>query len=118
MITEVHSMFPLNDLPYDTFCLVQKRHLQDMVPFKPKSMAKDLSTGLLNRLVYHYPSYMPLVYEWVSEGKNWKDFFNQYHPVNSILFEDIFSSVAKKLDKMSQKKENQFGEILIKKSKL
>lgn len=114
----IDPMFPLELLPYNAHCRIVKIYYESMKPFKPLSLEEDLSTGKLNRLVYRYPEYFPRIVRWIAAGKQWRDYFHQYHPVNALLFEDIFSEIAKKLDNMSNRKENILGEIEIKNSKI
>lgn len=114
----IDSMFPIDSLPYEAYCKVIKIYADSLKPFVPGTLEEDLATGKFNRLIYRFPEYMPEIYEWVSYGKNFRDYFAQFNHLNSFLFEDLMPELTKKLDKISQKKENVLGETLIKKSKL
>lgn len=114
------DMFPLMEVPFDSYCLLMDVYKSSLVPFVPSKMEEDLALGKINVLVYWYPRLVLKLYDMAYDGEEFREYLDYFNEHNSIFFETIFPSTVKKLDELKEKhvKLNHMDEVHIKNGKI
>jgi len=116
----IPHMFPLMELPFDSYCLLMDHYRNELSKFIPSKMEEDLKTGKLNAMVYWYPRLVLKLYSFSYDGLDFRGYLSHLNEHNLYLFEEIFKTTTKKLDALREKKvnNNHIDEITIKNGKI
>lgn len=94
------NFFPLDEVPFQTLVLVTtptglKTYCQKFIP---STLEIDLAIGGGNRLLYWYPEYSKILYQYATDGKHYDTYLSKGHPSNVHIFSTLFPSTKKNLD--------------------
>lgn len=114
------DMFPLMEVPFESYCLLLDVYKSSLDPFVPSTMEDDLKIGKINVLVYWYPRLVLKLYDLAYDGYDFRNYLDNFNEHNSIFFETIFPTVVKKLDLLCEKnvQKNHWGEIVVKNGRI
>lgn len=108
------SELPIGEIPYTAI----ENALQDEIyfrKFQPTNYRDDLASGTLASLLYWYPEYINILYEYAVDDKDFMLFFKPFPTEIRDGFVFLYPEVMKKLKKVRRKVRttNHFDEIKI-----